>query len=290
MQHIIIGNFGNHSIAALQYLLEQSIAPIYFLYVDTGWAETDWEERVEAGKAFAEQHQVHFVKLQPPKNFEELVLDRKQFPSPKFQWCVSFLKALPIIDYLDEIDPGAEATIVSGKRKIDGRRFRLLEEFPDDDAYFDGRRLWNPLVEMQQNEFKALIERAGFEFLPYPAKACSPCIHNTATDLSRLSPLSQNRLSRLESELNEHMFDKPIACYPAEAATAIKLRPFSSPTSRGLSAGSSDVERFVDPADKPRDVGSLNLMAEAEASTLKQQGDSLSQFDMGCGSPWGCGE
>ena len=27
------------------------------------------------------------------------------------------------------------------------------------------------------------------------------------------------------------------------------------PTSRGLSAGSSDCNRFLDPADKPRDVG-----------------------------------
>ena len=44
-------------------------------------------------------------------------------------------------------------------------------------------------------------------------------------------------------------------------ATAIKLR---EPTSRGVSAGSSDVERFMDPADTPRDVGEekgLNLMA-----------------------------
>ncbi len=45
------------------------------------------------------------------------------------------------------------------------------------------------------------------------------------------------------------------------APTAIKVTPFPSPTSRGLSAGSSDVERFMDPADKPRDVGSLNLIA-----------------------------
>ncbi len=48
--------------------------------------------------------------------------------------------------------------------------------------------------------------------------------------------------------------------------TAMKLR---DPTSRGLSAGSSDVERFMDPAGKPRDVGeenALNLMAVSPSS------------------------
>ena len=47
--------------------------------------------------------------------------------------------------------------------------------------------------------------------------------------------------------------------------TAIKLRPFSLPTSRGLSAGSMNLSTSLatslDPTDKPWDVGSPNLMA-----------------------------
>ncbi len=49
----------------------------------------------------------------------------------------------------------------------------------------------------------------------------------------------------------------------------VKLR---EPTSRGLSAGSSDVERFMDPADTPRDVGEengLNLMTEGSGYGLQ---------------------
>ncbi len=92
MQYIIVGNFGNHSLAVMQALIERGTAELHFVYVKTGWAAAAWSERVLACSEYARSQGVMVHPLRAQATFSEMVIDRKQFPSPKFQWCATFLK------------------------------------------------------------------------------------------------------------------------------------------------------------------------------------------------------
>lgn len=208
--HIIIGNFGNHSLAVMQALLEKDLSNIHFCYVETGWAAACWAERVAVCSEYAQQQGVIVHPLKPPLTFSEIVRDRKQFPSPKFQWCTSFLKGLAILNYLDCQDPSCEAVIVSGKRQLDSRRYANLQEFDDVDNYYQGRKLWYPLWQTSDTEFLALIERTGFPFLGQQSLECSPCIHSKVEELSRIDKQALARLQALEAQLGQTMYQYPI--------------------------------------------------------------------------------
>ncbi|WP_052403152.1 phosphoadenosine phosphosulfate reductase family protein [Legionella massiliensis] len=209
-QHIIIGNFGNHSLAVMQALIERAVPELHFLYVDTGWAAASWPERIAACTAYAEKQGVEVHQLKAQASFSEMVVDRKQFPSPKFQWCASFLKALTILNHLDNCDPSCEALIVSGKRQQDSRRYANLQEFDYEDEYYQGRTIWYPLWQTSNDEFVGLIERAGFQLLPHQSLECSPCIHSRLEELSQIDPQAQARLEALEEQIGQAMFQYPI--------------------------------------------------------------------------------
>lgn len=210
MNHYIVGNFGNHSLAVMQYLLDADCSNLHFVYIDTGWAASSWSKRVEAGVAYAMKNGVHVHPLQAEHGFEQLVLERQQFPSPKFQWCASFLKALPILAFLDDVDPASEGVIVTGKRRIDSRRYALLQEFELNSELYQGRTLWNPLWAFDEPEFESLIHKTGFELLGHPSQECAPCIH-ARNALSSLEPDAVSRLESLEKQINQTMFSEPIS-------------------------------------------------------------------------------
>jgi len=243
MHYILIANYGNHSLAALQYLIERQLESVHVIYVDTGWAASEWPARVESCSAYARQHQINVHHIKALASFSQMVKDRRQFPSSKFQWCAGFLKGMALLDKLDAIDPFCEATIVSGKRRLDSKRFSELQEYIEEDDYFDGRRLWHPLWQTNALEFKNFIKRTGFEFLPHPSRECHPCIHASEKDLGQLEAFSLERLEKLEQQTEMTMFEKPVRHYAKGDAS--------------------------NPLNKPSDI---------------------KQFDLGCGSPWCCGE
>lgn len=210
MQYIIIGNFGNHSLAAMQALLEKDLAGIHFFYVETGWAASSWTARVSACAEYARKQGVMVHTLSSQATFAEMVIDRKQFPSRKFQWCASFLKGLPILTHLDDFDPACEAFIVSGKRQLDSRRYANLQEFEQQDDLYQGRTLWYPLWQTGHEEFSALIKRTGFSPLPHQSLECSPCIHANLGELKNLDALALQRLDQLEQRIDQTMFQQPI--------------------------------------------------------------------------------
>ncbi|QBR84917.1 hypothetical protein E3983_11480 [Legionella israelensis] len=218
MQYFVIGNFGNHSLAALQYLIDRALEELHFIYVDTGWSSASWSQRVKTCTAFAESRGVRVHHLSAAASFSDMVCDRQQFPSQKFQWCAGFLKGLTILNHLDDIDPFCEALIVSGKRRLDSRRYHDLPEYKEDDRYYNGRRIWHPLWQTSDEDFQALIAKTGFDVLSYASQECSPCIHLAEDKLGLLDPLAKTRLDRLEKKLNKTMFEKAIMEYSQESA------------------------------------------------------------------------
>ena len=208
--NIIFGNFGNQTIALIQYAHEQAFNDVYVISVDTGWAAETWQSRVEQGEALARQYGFKVVRLSSKASFADLVRDRQQFPSKKFQWCAGFLKGLPLLDWLDQHDSACEATIILGKRRADSRANAKLTEFIDESEHYGERRVWHPLYKYDDSEFAALIERAGFEVLEHRSLECDPCIHNTSSDFRRMSDSDIKRLRNLEVEVHKLMFREPI--------------------------------------------------------------------------------
>lgn len=208
--YIIIGNFGNHSLAAMQTLLEQGQQALHFVYVETGWAADSWAERVAACSDYAEQRGVTVHHLMSQETFSDMVVSRRQFPSRKFQWCANFLKGLTILSYLDEFDPYCQAMIVSGKRQYDSRRYADMQEFEYEHELYQGRTVWHPLWRTEDSEFTDLISRAGFKPLSHPSLECSPCIHSSINHLATIDTTAIQRLDELEKKMQLSMFRQPI--------------------------------------------------------------------------------
>ncbi|CEK09820.1 phosphoadenosine phosphosulfate reductase domain-containing protein [Legionella hackeliae] len=207
--YIIIGNFGNHSLAAMQALIEKNLSDVHFLYVETGWADSSWSQRIAACSDYATAQGVRVHRLKSQATFAQMVIERKQFPSRKFQWCASFLKGLPIISHLDDYDPSCEAYIVSGKRRSDSRRYADLQEFEYENELYQGRTLWNPLWQTLEADFIQLITRTGFSPLLHPSLECSPCIHLEPKE-SPIESAAMERLEKLEQVVGQTMFQMPI--------------------------------------------------------------------------------
>ncbi|WP_028388149.1 phosphoadenosine phosphosulfate reductase family protein [Legionella fairfieldensis] len=220
MQYIIIGNYGNHSLAVMQYLIDRDLSALHFIYVETGWASPFWKDRVLACSDYARSRGVIVHTLKAPASFSEMVIDRKQFPSRKFQWCASFIKGLTILAHLDEIDPACEALIISGKRRYDSRRYADLTEFEDNNDLYQGRTLWYPLWQTSNEEFAGLIKKTNLEWLSHPSMECSPCIHSPINVLPHLDSSTLARLEALEQETGQTMFQQPIhqLCVPVSTA------------------------------------------------------------------------
>ncbi len=210
MQYIIVGNFGNHSLAVMQALIERGTAELHFVYAETGWAAAAWSERVLACSEYARSQGVMVHPLRAKATFSEMVIDRKQFPSPKFQWCAIFLKGLTLLNFLGEFDSAGEAWVVSGKRLCDSRHYANLQEFEQDDELYQGRTVWHPLWQTSNDEFIKLIQRAGFELLPQQSLECSPCIHAKAEELVHIDTQSIGRLATLEKAIGQTMYTLPI--------------------------------------------------------------------------------
>lgn len=214
---IIIGNFGNPTIALLQWAIEQKLNPTYVVSVATGWASEEWQKRVQEAENYAKNNGFSIERLQAQPAFSELVHERKHFPSQKFQWCATFLKGLPINDWLDKIDPRCQTTILLGKRRLDTRAYADLPEFLEASEHFGQRKVWHPLVNCSDQEFIDLIRRSGFSLLTHRSLECDPCIHSRGNDLNRLSSTSIIKTKNLEKELNITMFTKDIETMVTDA-------------------------------------------------------------------------
>lgn len=211
VENVIVmrSNYGDASIAMIQHLLErreQGLGSTHgiVVYIETGWAARDWWRRVEQGEQLAKRAGFETIRLRAMQTFSELVLDRKGFPSSKFQWCAGFLKGLPFLDWLDERDPRLLWTIAIPKRQA----FYAypLAEVVDECEFHGQRRVWHPLHAVSDEVAAALIMRAGFEVLGHRSLECDPCVNSHADDLQRLSSEDREKVRSLEEQVGQRMF------------------------------------------------------------------------------------
>lgn len=63
-----------------------------------------------------------------------------------------------------------------------------------------------PLAEFDDEARNALIERAGFEVLPYRSEECHPCIFSARADLRRVAKERVDQIRAIETDLGVTMF------------------------------------------------------------------------------------
>lgn len=205
MKHIILGNFGNHSIAVLQWAIEQQLSDLHFVSVNTGWAADGWQQRVQQGQVYAKQHHVNVIELPAKQDFSQLVEDRGQFPTAKFQWCAGLLKGVVVNEWLDSIDPNCQAKLLSGKHRSATRAYANLPHTDYDNPFYNGRTIWHPLFEHSQAKIEQLIVAAGFAVLPHRSLECQPCIHDCQQDVATMQQTDQQRLTALQQRVGQVM-------------------------------------------------------------------------------------
>ncbi len=219
--HFIFGNYGNNTIALIQWAWVNRLSSVTVLHVDTNWGAAIWQQRVTDGQALAKKYHFDFITLKPIQDFSSLILDRKAFPTAKFQWCPTFLKALPFLSWLDENDPAALSTILLGSTRQDSATKANLPEFVEEHEHYNDRKVWYPLCHISEEERNQLIIDAGFSVLPHRSLECLPCIHSQLVDLKHLDTEQLARVSQLENTLKDNWFQ---GRYPKQSITALYQR------------------------------------------------------------------
>lgn len=247
--HVIISNYGDDSIALIQWAYQQRLPDVHVLYVETGWAAPDWQLRAASGETWVKQLGFQALTLRPKADFTELMRSRGSFPSRKFQWCAGFLKGLPINGWLEQTDRRAEATVLIGRRREASRAQSDLPEFIEESAQFGERKVWHPLYLHTRQQRNALLNQAGFPSLGHRSLECDPCVNSDLPDVLRMDKTVLARTSELERELQSEFLDK------------------------SLYNGAADLE-----------TASARRGTTASCAT-----HSYELFEMGCGSAFGCG-
>jgi hypothetical protein len=201
---IIFGNYGDGTIALIQWAHEKALEDVYVCSIDTGFASTSdsWQLQLEKGQALALGYGFTVKTLPSVITWPELVLKRKSFPSAQFQWCAGWLKGLAFLEYLDEVDPSCEAIIMLPKHVTALRGDVVLQEWENHSPHFGVRRVWQPLYNLADNDFYDLIRRAGFSPLYHRSLECA------------------NKVAALEHSLQQPLFAAG-ACGDAQGIAAV---------------------------------------------------------------------
>lgn len=181
---------------------------VKIIYIDTGFASCSWLEHVRKAETYAGNLGFETLTIHAKIKFSEAVLGRNEFPSPKFQWCATLLKGLPLLDFLDEIDRSCQAIICIGKRRESlPTLHQNLPEWIEKSEHFNDRMVWHPILDLTLNDRDDLIKAAGFQPLYAPSNECYPCVNSSQRSLASLSLKEIEKVKMLEHEVNKNMFE-----------------------------------------------------------------------------------
>jgi hypothetical protein len=250
--YILICNYGNDSIALIQWMKEANLHHASTLIsVDTGWAAPTWHLRTQEVRAWAKHQGFKTFHLKSKTTFPDLMRHRGNFPTPQLQWCAGFLKGLPITEWLEspEGDPYGQATIVLAHRRHQSPKRADIHEYIESSEHYLGRTVWHPLLACSETERNRLIQKTPFDVLPHRALECDPCVNSDPNDWLRMDLKTLIATSMLEHALEAPLF------------------PYAAPI--------QDLKTAVE--------------ALKHAGATWMPDSSMDRFDMGCGSPYGCG-
>ncbi len=249
MKHVISTSYGNDSKAMIQWAHERGLDDVTVVYCDTGWAAPGWESEVEIGEALAARCGFKTIRLES-MGMEALARMKSGFPMHGAQFCTAWLKGFPFLQWIDDADPAFESIVMIGKRRSESEDRKDTPEWIEASEYHGGRIVWHPLFMHSEGDRDELLNRAGVKKLDHRSDECSPCVNANRSDLRRLSGRQIGKLAALEVEIGQPMF------------RAAK---------HGGAKGIMEVVHW----------------AKYSPGQYKPGHDDL--FEVGCGSPFGCG-
>ena len=213
-KYYMIANYGDDSIAALQWLHVNKIENVTALSVDTHWASKSWSFRVSKAQDWLHSIGFETILLTAKAGFSDIVSARRQFPNKEFNWCSSHIKGITLLNFLEENDPGLESCIVLSHRRDMSIKFNKLDEYIQENEYYDDRRSWQPLYKHSQAERDQLIHDTPFKTpLNHRSLECQPCIYQSRKDQNIISKSEIERIATLEKKIKKSMFDKSFDVY-----------------------------------------------------------------------------
>ena len=208
--YLIIGNFGNETIALIEWARQNRLKNVYCLYVDTSWASKSWPKRVTTVVQWLKSINFTPVILTPNISFQALALEQRDFPTPKFASCVSLIKAPTLLAWIEKHDPNAEATLLLAKRRQAARAYAHIFEYIKNSAHYNKRTIWQPLYKHSNAERDTLLQQAGFLRLEHnQSQECFPCIH-CPQQIVALDDPKINQIQALEKKIDQSMFEQDI--------------------------------------------------------------------------------
>lgn len=206
LDYVIFASGGNDSVALCQYMHENhNLSNIAVAYSNTGWSSPEWPARMVAFEKWVRSLGFAYHEIQS-EGMETLIRRKKAWPANRPKFCTYELKIKPAKEWIETEDPQKNATCVIGvRREESSARASWPEVIPDSENH-GGRDLWAPMVNHTESERNALIERAGYEVLPYRSKECSPCVNANRADFRNLSQSDIDKVKRNEEETGRTMF------------------------------------------------------------------------------------
>lgn len=276
---VIITNYGDDSIALIQWALESPLLQyqrenkqLKVVYIDTGFSANSWAERIAEGRAYVEKAGLEAIHLISDIPFQDAVMGRGEFPSTKFQWCSTVLKGLPLLDWLDKVDPACRSIILSAKRRETLiPPFDNLPEWIEKSEHFNDRSQWHPLIEKNEDARDSLLERAHFIPLGHRSLECDPCINSSVKTLVCLAKKDILKVKILEETLGSPMFSK-------EDFERLASCDSTETTNFEFLARGEGIEAVVNAAK--------HCVTQEEKRVVSSD---LTLFYRGCGNPFSCG-
>jgi hypothetical protein len=201
--NIIIGNWGNETIALLSWCLKNQLQNVYLLTVDTGWQSAIWKQRIEEGLHFATQNAIQVITLKPTLSFPEIIKHRGAFPTPSFLWCADTLKKTPILKWLTENDSRSEATILLPYVKATSQHQYLAYDEETAREHYDDREVIAPLLHTSKEECHELVTAAHFQWLTTKSQECAPCVKSSLKELKLNDKDEIAKLAALEKAVGK---------------------------------------------------------------------------------------
>lgn len=175
--NVLVANYGNDSIALIQYAFEQGIPDVTVVSIDTDYAPPSWSERVKAAEIWAQSLGFKIVRLKSKLGFNALIEAQGEVPTPKFAWCAVYLKGDTLRTWLSTFDPLKETQLLLARRRDQSPLFSSLSEHLEQTEEYEGRDVWHPLYRHSDVEITALAKKALLPLLSHRSLECDPCIH-----------------------------------------------------------------------------------------------------------------
>lgn len=174
---MIVANYGNDSVALIQYAFEQGLPDVTVVSIDTDYAPPSWAGRGELAEAWVQSLGFEVVRLKSKLGFEALVKAQGERPTPKFAWCAVYLKGDTLRTWLAAVDPLKQTKILLARRRAQSPLFSNLREHLENTEEYEGRDVFHPLYLHSDPDTEALAQKAPFPLLTHRSLECDPCIH-----------------------------------------------------------------------------------------------------------------